>query len=99
MEYWEKRFLDGGKIWGDQPSKTAVHALELFIKHNLKKILVPGAGYGRNTKLFTDANLEVVGIEISGPAIEIAKKFNPKTKFTFYDSNLLLKNILFQTFL
>jgi SAM-dependent methyltransferase len=81
MEYWEKRFLDGGKIWGDTPSKTAIHALELFNKRNLKKILVPGAGYGRNTKLFTDANFKVVGIEVSGPAIEIAKEFDPKTKF------------------
>jgi len=81
MEYWEKRFLNGGKIWGDIPSKTAIYALELFQKHNLHKILVPGAGYGRNTKLFTDANLEVVGIEISESAINIAKNFNPKTQF------------------
>ena len=81
MEYWEKRFLEGGKIWGEKPSKTAIHALELFRKHEVNKILVPGAGYGRNTKLFTDANLEVVGIEISEPAINIAKKFNPKAHF------------------
>ena len=81
MEYWDKRFLDGGKIWGEKPSKTAIHAVELFQKHNLHKILVPGAGYGRNTKLFTDANLEVVGIEFSESAINIAKSFNSKTQF------------------
>ncbi len=81
MEYWEKRFLDGGKIWGEKPSKTAVYALELFKRYDLNKILVPGAGYGRNTKLFTDANLNVVGIEVSESAIDIAKKFNPKTQF------------------
>ena len=81
MEYWEKRFLDGGKIWGDKPSITAILALEQFKKHNVNKILVPGAGYGRNTKLFTDANLDVVGIEISETAINIAKKYNPKTQF------------------
>jgi len=81
MEYWDKRFLEGGKIWGDKPSMTAIHALELFKLHNINKILVPGAGYGRNTKFFTDANLEVVGIEISETAINIAKKYNPKTQF------------------
>lgn len=81
MEYWEKRFSDGGKIWGTEPSKTANHALKLFKKHEILKILVPGAGYGRNTKLFTDANLDVTGIEISEPAINIAKSFNPKTQF------------------
>ena len=81
MEYWEKRFLDGGKIWGERPSNTAIYALELFEKYDLKIILVPGAGYGRNTKLFTDANLKVVGIEVSESAIKIAKKFNPETQF------------------
>ena len=81
MEYWEKRFLDGGIIWGDKPSETAIYALNLFKKHEVTKILVPGAGYGRNTKFFTDANLEVVGIEISESAINLAKSFNPKTQF------------------
>ena len=81
MEYWEKRFLDGGKIWGEKPSKTAIHALELFQRHDVNKILVLGAGYGRNTKLFTDANLEVVGIEVSESAIKIARNLNPKTQF------------------
>ena len=81
MEYWEKRFIDGGKIWGAKPSKTANCALELFQNHNLNKILVPGAGYGRNSKVFSDAFLEVTGIEISEFAINIAKKFNPKTQF------------------
>ena len=41
MEYWEKRFLDGGKIWGDKPSRTANYALELFKRHDVNKILVP----------------------------------------------------------
>jgi SAM-dependent methyltransferase len=81
MEYWEKRFLDGGKIWGDKPSRTAFHALELFKRHGVNKILVPSAGYGRNTKLFADANLEVLAIEFSESAISIAKNFNPKTQF------------------
>lgn len=81
MEYWERRFIKGGKIWGDRPSNTAFYALDLFKRHNLNKILVPGAGYGRNAKLFTDANLDVVGIEVSKSAINIAKKFDPKTRF------------------
>lgn len=81
MEYWEKRFLEGGKIWGDKPSNTAIYTLKLFKKYELNKILVPGAGYGRNTKLFTEARLNVVGIEVSQTAINIAKNFDPKTRF------------------
>jgi SAM-dependent methyltransferase len=81
MNYWEKRFLDGGKIWGEKPSNTANHALELFKRREINKILVPGSGYGRNTKLFTTANIKVDGIEISETAINIAKRYNPKTRF------------------
>jgi SAM-dependent methyltransferase len=80
MEYWNKRFTDGRKIWGDSPSKTAEYALKLFKNKNLYNILVPGSGYGRNTKLFSDANYQVVGIEISKSAIDIAQQFNPKTQ-------------------
>jgi SAM-dependent methyltransferase len=81
MEYWDNRFIEGGKIWGDNPSRTAIYALKLFKTYNLKKILVPGDGYGRNTKLFTEAKLSVVGIEVSESAINIAKVFDPKTQF------------------
>lgn len=80
-EYWNERFSRGGRIWGQNPSKSALYALELFQKCNIKKILIPGAGYGRNSKLFSANNFEVVGIEISEIAYNVAKDFDPKTKF------------------
>ncbi len=79
--YWETRFSKGGKIWGDSPSRTATHALGLFQKYGVKKILVPGAGYGRNTKLFSSAGFNVVGIEISETAFNLAKQYDPGTTF------------------
>ncbi len=81
MEYWEKRFLDEGKIWGVKPSKSAYLAIKLFKKYNVKKILVPGAGYGRNTKLLSDSEFEVTGIEISKTAIDLAKSFDSNSRF------------------
>jgi len=86
-EYWQKRYLKDGKIWGNVPSKTAEHALKLFQERNINKLLVLGAGYGRNSKLFSDYNLDVIGIEISENALNIAKSHDPKTK-------LILGNIL-----
>ena len=56
MEYWNNRFSDNGQIWGTEPSKTAIHALTLFKKYNVKTILIPGAGYGRHTKFFSTNN-------------------------------------------
>ena len=80
-QYWDNRFNLGGKIWGDEPSNSAQYALSLFQKRNIKFILVPGSGYGRNTKLFSENGYCVTGIEISQIAISISKKFDLKTHF------------------
>ncbi len=79
--YWETRFTKEGKIWGDSPSRTAIHALELFQKYGVEKILVPGAGYGRNTKLFSSAGFNVVGVEVSEIALDLARQYDPRTTF------------------
>ncbi|MFX0156161.1 MAG: class I SAM-dependent methyltransferase [Candidatus Hodarchaeota archaeon] len=80
MEYWNNRYSDKGKIWGTKPSKTAIHALSLFKKYDIIKILIPGAGYGRHTRFFSKNNYEVTGIEISEAAIKTAKDFDSKSK-------------------
>ncbi len=79
--YWNERFSDGGKIWGIEPSKTAFYARDLFRNLDIKSVIVPGCGYGRNTKLFSGAGFKVSGIEISDDAVKEALKFDPKTKF------------------
>ena len=87
MEYWDKRFSDEGKIWGDIPSKSAYYAIKLFKKNEIRTILIPGSGYGRNSKLFSNAQFEVTGIEISRIALELAKHFDTKTRF--YEGSVL----------
>lgn len=79
--YWDDRFRKEKEIWGIMPSKTAEHALSLFSNYNIKRILVPGAGYGRNTKLFSTAGFQVDGIEISNEALNIAKNHDLVTRF------------------
>jgi len=80
-EYWDKRYQSEGRIWGDLPSRTAEHALELFRQNKVNKILVPGSGYGRNTRLFSTSGFEVTGIEISSTACKMARKFDPLSRF------------------
>ena len=77
--YWEGRFSGEGMIWGDKPSNTALQALALFRREQANKLLVLGSGYGRNTRLFSDAGLAVVGIEISPTAVAAARQFDPLT--------------------
>ncbi|MFW9897322.1 MAG: class I SAM-dependent methyltransferase [Candidatus Thorarchaeota archaeon] len=79
--YWEDRFSTEGKIWGEFPSNSAIYALKLFKKYDIRNILIPGSGYGRHTKLFSDNHYNVVGVEISEIAVEMAKSFNPQTTF------------------
>lgn len=81
QEYWESRFKAEGKIWGESPSQSAHAALHLFLANNVKTVLVPGSGYGRNTKLFSAYGLDVTGIEISETAYKIAGQFDPRSKF------------------
>lgn len=87
-EYWDKRFRAEGRIWSDEPSRTAVHALELFQSYNdIRKLLVPGSGYGRNTRLFVSSGYDVTGIEISSEACAMAKEFDPLTRL--YNASVL----------
>ena len=80
-EYWDKRFQTEGKIWGESPSRTAQYALRLFRSSNINKILVPGSGYGRNTRLFSTSGFYVTGIEISSEAHAMALEFDPLSRF------------------
>jgi SAM-dependent methyltransferase len=78
--YWDSRFKAEGMIWGEQPSKTAGMALDLFRGQDVNKLLVPGSGYGRNTRLFTASGFAVTGVEISPVACGIAAGFDPQTR-------------------
>lgn len=77
ISYWNKQFSDDGLIWGDQPSIATEIALSLFKDDKVKKLLIPGVGYGRNSKPFTSKGFTVTGIEISPTACKLAKKYDP----------------------
>ncbi|AEY67829.1 class I SAM-dependent methyltransferase [Clostridium sp. BNL1100] len=73
-EFWEKNFLEKQTMWGFKPSESAIIAKDLFVTNNIKDILIPGIGYGRNAKIFIDNNINVTGIEISKTAITLARQ-------------------------
>ena len=58
-EFWESNFKDKQEMWGWEPADSTIRTLELFKKYNLNKILIPGFGYGRNAKVFTDNGFKV----------------------------------------
>ncbi|WP_042196785.1 class I SAM-dependent methyltransferase [Paenibacillus camerounensis] len=79
-QYWSGRFAREGMIWGSQPSPSAEQASEVFRAAGLGSVLVPGAGYGRNTKVFS-AGFTTYGIELSAEALELAEEWDPATHF------------------
>jgi len=80
QQYWDQRYRAEGMIWGEKPSATAEHALRLFSEHQVRTVLVPGAGYGRNTRLFSSAGLKVTGIEVSPVACALSQEYDPQTE-------------------
>lgn len=73
-EFWESSFKNKQTMWGFAPADSAIMALDLFRQNGIRKILIPGFGYGRNAKPFIENGLNVTGIEISKTAIELSKQ-------------------------
>lgn len=71
-EFWETSFLEKQTMWGFEPAQSAILTKDFFLEKNVKDILIPGIGYGRNAKIFHDNGINVTGIEISKTAIDLA---------------------------
>ncbi|HLV42132.1 MAG TPA: class I SAM-dependent methyltransferase [Brumimicrobium sp.] len=69
-EIWESIFKSNKEVWGLVPAPSALIAKDFFLKKRIKKILIPGFGYGRNAQVFIENGIKVTGIEISKTAIE-----------------------------
>ncbi len=78
-EFWESAFQDKQEMWGMEPTNAAKATAALFDERALKKILIPGIGYGRNAQAFLNKGMEVTGIEISETAIRLAEKHYGKS--------------------
>jgi SAM-dependent methyltransferase len=73
-EFWESSFIQNQSMWGFEPADSAILTKDLFKEKNVKDVLIPGIGYGRNAKVFIENGMNVTGIEISKRAIELARE-------------------------
>jgi len=74
MNYWEETYITEGALWKFDPSNSAIISSKFFNKKELKNILIPGIGYGRNAIPFVNRYMNITGIEISKTAIKLAKE-------------------------
>lgn len=72
--FWDNSFIKHKTMWGFEPSYSAILAKDLFVDREVKDILIPGIGYGRNAQIFIENDIKVTGIEISETAIGLAKE-------------------------
>lgn len=75
-EFWDKMFRKIGTVWTFEPADSALQISDLFASEKIRKVLIPGIGFGRNAKPFVEKGMSVTGIEISETAIQIAKENN-----------------------
>ena len=73
-EFWEASFVENQMMWGFEPADSAIFARDFFLKREVRDVLIPGIGYGRNAKVFLDSGIDVTGIEISKTAIDLARQ-------------------------
>ncbi|MDJ1470694.1 class I SAM-dependent methyltransferase [Cytophagaceae bacterium DM2B3-1] len=85
-EFWEEAFKDKQEMWGFDPTHSALLTAEMFVDKGVKKVLIPGIGYGRNAQAFLIKTMEVTGIEISKTAIELAEKHFGSTMKIYHGS-------------
>lgn len=81
IDYWNQRYASEGMIWGERPSRSATMAHDRFSREKVTRILVPGAGYGRNAKVFSDHDYRVTGVEIAQTAVKLAARYDPLTTY------------------
>ena len=72
--FWENMFQKIGLLWQFEPADSAIYSRELFVRNEIRKVLIPGVGYGRNARIFTESGFDVTGIEISETAIRLARE-------------------------
>jgi SAM-dependent methyltransferase len=85
-EFWDDNFIKHKTMWGFEPSQSVILAKDLFIEQEIKDILIPGIGYGRNAQIFIENNIKVTGIEISESAIQLAREYYKNTMQIFQGS-------------
>ena len=85
-QHWEKTFSSKPEIFGLEPSKAAIKALNFFKEQNIKKIVELGAGLGRDSIFFARNSIHVDALDYSSSAIKVIEQKIEKEKLSNYIS-------------
>ena len=85
-QYWEKNFSNKPEMFGLEPSKAAIKALNTFKEQNITKIIELGAGLGRDTIFFAQNSIYVEALDYSSLAIKVINQKTKKNNLSNYIS-------------
>jgi SAM-dependent methyltransferase len=71
--FWDRRYASEGALWGTEASPSAFEAARLFDEGGVRRVLVPGCGYGRHCFHLSQEGFEVVGLDASVTALDMAR--------------------------
>jgi SAM-dependent methyltransferase len=75
MHYWDERYKKGGFEWGDEHTPVAELARDIMEKKKFTRVLDVGCGYGRDGIYLARKGFDVVGIDLSGEALRLARNW------------------------
>ena len=85
---WSQRYVDGDTPWD---KGYGAPPLKEYLGHQPIKgrILVPGCGRGHDVRLLAEQGAEVVGLDISDTALEMANEIEPVGRETYMIGDFL----------
>jgi len=73
--YWDDKYREKGRIWGDRHTEAAEISARLFGERGVKTILEVACGYGRDLAYLAKMGFECTGLDVSGEGIRMAKEY------------------------
>lgn len=72
--YWDKKYREKGKIWGEGHTEAAEFSARLFHRKGVKTVLEVACGYGRDLAYLAGEGFGCTGVDVSGEAIRMARE-------------------------
>jgi SAM-dependent methyltransferase len=73
--YWDSKYREKGRIWGDRHTEAAEISARLFRERGVKTVLEVGCGYGRDLAYLAEEGFSCTGVDVSAEAISMAREY------------------------
>ena len=97
-DYWDKKYLDKGKIWGEKHTEAVEFSARLFHRKEVKTVLEVACGYGRDLAYLAKEGFDCTGVDVSGEAIRMAREFLAGKNISLVNGDLSHPQLMWKKF-